>query len=403
MAPEVTVEVHVGGGLPRISLVGLAGVAVKEARDRVRAALTNAGFIIPRGFITISLAPADLRKSSGRFDLPIAIGILAASGQIRTDRLAECEFVGELSLGGALRPVRGVLPVVLQSQRAKRELVVPAANALEAGLAGQPSPLCAETLLDVVAWLNGNRELERAPEPGEHKPDSDKDLEDVIGQDRARRALEVAAAGQHNLVFRGPPGTGKTMLSSRLPSILPPMNRSEALEAAAVDSISLTGVDVRRWRERRFRAPHHTASAIALVGGGSNPKPGEISRAHNGVLFLDELPEFSRHVLEVLREPMESGRIVICRANGEAEFPTRFQLIAAMNPCPCGFYGDRQKQCICSAEQISRYCGKVSGPLLDRIDLFVEVARPKHVIIPGKGEAGESSVEVRKRVVSLLA
>ena len=399
-APEVTVEVYTGGGLPKISMVGLAEVAVKEARDRVRAALMNAHFRVHSGAVTISLAPADLRKRSGRFDLPIAIGMLAASSQIRSNRLADTEFIGELSLAGSVRPVRGILPVVLQSQKAGRQLIIPSGNADEAGLAGPPAPLCADNLLEVVAWLNGTKTLPEATEADQSTGLFEKDLSEVIGQEHARRALEIAAAGQHNLLFRGPPGTGKTMLSSRLPGILPPMSIDEALEAAAVDSISLAGLDVNRWRERRFRAPHHTASAIALVGGGSQPRPGEISRAHNGVLFLDELPEFGRHVLEVLREPIESGRIIICRASGEAEFPARFQLIAAMNPCPCGFHGDRQKTCICSAEQVERYLGKISGPMLDRIDLFVDVTRPKHVIIPGKGKVGDSSATVRTRVVA---
>jgi magnesium chelatase family protein len=395
-APEVMVEVHLGPGLPGFGIVGLPETAVRESKDRVRAALDNAGFRKPQWKTTVSLAPADLPKEGARFDLPIALGVLAASGQVEAEALSAWEFMGELALDGSLRPVRGCLPAILQARQRKRKCVVPAANSEEASLVADTEVYLANHLTEVVAMLNGNGALTR-PEPITiRQPAGVPDLADVIGQQRARRALEICAAGSHNLLFLGPPGTGKTLLASRLPGILPPMAEEEALESAAIASISGQGIDPARWRQRPFRHPHHTASGIALVGGGSKPRPGEISLAHGGVLFLDELPEFSRHVLEVLREPMESGRIVISRAAVQAEFPSRFQLVAAMNPCPCGYAGDPSGRCTCTPDQTRRYRDRISGPLLDRIDLHVEVPRQRL----SEHEPGEPSDTVRARVIA---
>ena len=395
-APQVLVEVHLGPGLPGFNIVGLPETAVRESKDRVRAAMDNAGFRRPQWKTTVSLAPADLPKEGARFDLPIALGVLAASDQIPRKRLQDWEFLGELSLNGELRPVRGCLPAILQARRHKRRLLLPAANGEEASLVSDAEVYLAGHLNDVVAALNGAAELAR-PQPVTPVDESDLlDLRDVIGQHRARRALEICAAGGHNLLFIGPPGTGKTLLASRLPGILPPMEEEEALEAAAVASIAGLGLEPAKWRIRRFRAPHHTASGIALVGGGSRPRPGEISLAHGGVLFLDELPEFSRHVLEVLREPLESGRITISRAAVQADFPSRFQLLASMNPCPCGYAGDPSGRCTCTPDQVRRYRDRISGPLLDRIDLHVEVPRQSL-----NGQApGEDSSCVRQRVIT---
>lgn len=400
-APEVAVEAHLSVGLPAFAIVGLPEAAVREARDRVRSATLNSRFDFPARRITVNLAPADLPKEGGRFDLPIALGILAASGQIPIDALRDMEFLGELSLSGELKPVRGVLPAALKARAAGRSLILPIGNADEAALVSDIAVIGARHLLDVCAHLTGAQRLTpHSSSLATHTPAYD-DLADVRGQHRAKRALEIAAAGGHSLLFVGPPGTGKSMLAQRLPGILPPMTEDEALQTAAVASISEGGFNAALWRQRPYRAPHHTASGVALVGGGSYPRPGEISLAHHGVLFLDELPEFDRHVLEVLREPLETGQIVVSRAARQAEFPARFQLIAAMNPCPCGYLGDASGRCTCTFEQVQRYRARISGPLLDRIDLHVEVPRPpREALRPDSPADGEASGVIAARVAA---
>jgi magnesium chelatase family protein len=397
-APAVNVEVFLAGGLPRMSIVGLPEAAVREAKDRVRAAIQCAQYDFPARVITVNLAPADLPKDGGRFDLPIALGILAAGGQIPLEALRDCEFLGELGLTGELRPVDGVLPAALAAAAAGRRLIVPAGNGAEAALAAGVEAFTARTLLEVCGHLCGHRTLPTAVAP-ESRFDHGPDLRDVRGQTRARRALEIAAAGGHHLLLVGPPGCGKTLLASRLPGLLPDASDADALETAAIASISGRGLDPTRWRMRPFRSPHHTASAVALVGGGAEPRPGEISLAHNGVLFLDELPEWDRRALEVLREPLESGVVTISRAARQSEFPARFQLVAAMNPCPCGWAGDPSGRCRCHPDAILRYRSKISGPLLERIDLHLDVPRLPPAELRPDAPPGESSDVVRARVV----
>jgi magnesium chelatase family protein len=409
-APVVSVEVHLANGLPAFAIVGLPDAEVREAKDRVRAALQNSGFTIPPRRITVNLAPADLPKESGRFDLPIALGILAASQQIPLEALARYEFAGELSLSGELRPIRGALAMSFAMQRQHREdgparaFILPLANADEAALVAEAAIYPARTLLEVCAHFTHGagearlaRHRGRPPEASVDYPD----FSEVKGQHTAKRALEVAAAGGHSILLVGPPGAGKSMLAARFPGLLPPMGEDEALESAAVQSIA-GSFTPQRWRRRPFRSPHHTSSGVALVGGGSLPRPGEVSLAHHGVLFLDELPEFDRRVLEVLREPLESGHITISRAAHQADFPARFQLVAAMNPCPCGWLGHPSGKCRCTPEAAQRYQDRVSGPLLDRIDIQLTVAAmPAEGI--GAAADGEPSAAIAQRVAAAHA
>ncbi len=395
-APEVVVEVHLANGLPSFTIVGLPEAEVKESKDRVRAALQTAQFEFPARRITVNLAPADLPKESGRYDLPIALGILAASGQIPKEPLSRYEIAGELALTGELRPIRGALAMTYKANSSGRAFILPYDSAAEAALVRDAIILPARSLLEVCAHLSGHTELARYEADNEVSAITYPDFSEVKGQSLPKRALEIAAAGGHSVLMSGPPGTGKTMLASRFAGILPAMTEPEALESAAIQSLN-GGFRTELWRRRPFRSPHHTASGVALVGGGGIPRPGEISLAHNGVLFLDELPEFDRKVLEVLREPLESGRITISRAARQADFPASFQLLAAMNPCPCGYLGHYNGKCRCTPDQVSRYRSKISGPLLDRIDLHIEVPALKEDELTAS-HAGETSASIRERV-----
>lgn len=406
-APLITVEVDISQGLPQIQIIGLPEAAVKEAKDRVKAAIVNAGFSTPQRRVTVNLAPADLPKQGGRYDLAIAVCILAANGDVPVLSVRNIEWLGELALDGELREVRGVLPAAVKCAKGDNQLVVPSANAGEAALVTEVTAFGAKTLLDVVNHLHGTHFLS----PAQRSKDQEskrvrRNLSDISGQDLAKRALIIAAAGGHNLLMSGPPGTGKTMLASRLIDLLPTLSLAEQLEVAAIQSVSnqisnIQASTSREWGVRPFRAPHHTASAVALVGGGSPPKPGEISLAHRGVLFLDELPEFPRHALEVLREPLESGKIIISRAHHQVEYPANFQLIAAMNPCPCGYFGDSMRECNCSIQMIQKYRSKISGPLLDRIDLHVSVpAIPISELMKERNQSRQADDSVIEQVAA---
>lgn len=398
-ALAVSVETHISNGLPSLSIVGMPETSVRESRERVRSALINSGFEFPTRRVTINLAPADLPKQGGRYDLAIAIGILLATGQLPGIDAAEYEFIGELALTGAMRPVRGVLPGAIACAGISRTLVVPLDNAREASISGHTRVMSAKNINQLCSILLGREEAPQLPDLEQQQSPVHKDLKEVVGQQFARRALEVAAAGGLNILLYGPPGTGKTMLASRLTGILPPLTQDEALEVCSIYSVSGRLEPLECSSDRPFRSPHHSASPVALIGGGSSPKPGEVSLAHHGVLYLDELPEYDRKALEMLREPVESGHVMIARANHSVRFPARFQLVAAMNPCPCGYLGHPKIACDDSPQQISHYRRKLSGPLLDRFDMHVEVGYQSGDILLSSASVPESSAEVKARVV----
>ncbi|UQY43957.1 YifB family Mg chelatase-like AAA ATPase [Mixta hanseatica] len=396
-APLVTVEVHISRGLPGLSLVGLPEKTVKEARDRVRSAIINSGFTFPAKRVTVNLAPADLPKEGGRFDLPIAIAILAAAEQLPGVKLAQFEFLGELALSGALRGVQGAIPAAMAAKEAGRRLILPAENAADVGLVQQGESLVADSLMEICAFLLQQRSLSPGQVEEPICEEKNEDLQDIIGQQQGKRALEIAAAGGHNLLLIGPPGTGKTMLAMRLTGLLPPLTDKEALECAIIASIVKSGDVHKQWRKRPFRLPHHSATLYALTGGGSIPQPGEITLAHNGVLFLDELPEFNRKTLDALREPLETGEITISRARAKVTWPARFQLVAAMNPSPTGHYQGTHNRS--TPQQTLRYLSRLSGPFLDRFDLSLEIPLLPAGMLSQPQKNIEGSHEVRLRVL----
>lgn len=400
-SPAVTVEVHLANGLPAFNIVGLPEKAVQESKERVRAAILNSNYEFPTRRITVNLAPADLPKEGGRFDLAIAIGILCASGQLDAPDVVQYELLGELALSGKVRGIKGVLPAAVAVNRSQRSLITATASANEAALISSLQVFAVRHLLDATAFLNKQILLPAhvCKPDDQHHEDEIPDIHDVIGHHSAKRALLIAAAGRHSLLMSGPPGTGKSMLATRLPGLLPMLEENEALESASIRSVAGLAFNFKAWRQRPFRSPHHSASCAALVGGGTTPRPGEISLAHNGILFLDELPEFDRNVLEALREPMENGSVTIARVGKQAQFPARFQLVAAMNPCPCGYLGHPVKACTCTSSGIQRYRRKLSGPLLDRIDIQIEVGPISGEKLVSNHRSGPTSMDLRKQVI----